>query len=249
MSVVPRVPARLLRCLEAAALGLAGLGLVACASPGTAQVVRISKPLPPQEALNYDLLDTNGHQLGSAVVSLRQAGDALVLSQNYTDLQQHTDSGAVTVSAATMAPRSAHRELNTGSVRSTLDVTYSSGKVTSMVTDGKDVRHTAAVTSSSYDDQESFFLLRTLDFTPGASVRFGIVVVDAAKGTISRALGAARVEGMTKITMHGRQFSAWQVQLTGAGTTNTAWYDAGDPNRRMLRYINGRQTQLELANP
>jgi len=56
------------------------------------------------------------------------------------------------------------------------------------------------------------------------------------------------VNGTTNISVGGKSFKAWEVQLTVAGATSTAWYEEG-PDRRMLRYANSRQTAIELANP
>jgi hypothetical protein len=239
----PPVPALLL----CAALLAAAL-LSACAQPGAAEVVPIKQPLPAQESLHYRLLDPNGRQMGSALVSIRSENGALVLSQNYTDDQNHTDAGSVTVDPASMRPQSAHRDVNTADVHSTLDVTYRGDSVTAVAHDaatGKEQRHLAKITASSYDDQESFFLLRTLDFTAGYSVRFGVVVVDVTTGTISRALGTARVLGTTDIQLNGATHHAWEVQLSGAGVTNTAWYDS-DAARTLLRYTSGRGSTIEL---
>lgn len=230
-----------------AALASAAL-LSACAQPGTAEVVPIKQPLPTQESLHYRLLDPNGRQMGSAVVSIQPIDGGLQLSQSYTDDQNHTDNGWVTVDAAGMKPQSAQRAISTADARSEIEVTYTGGSVTSLAIDGntgKERSHQAKVTSGSYDDQESFFLLRTLDFTAGYSVRFGVVVVDASTGTISRALGTAHVLGTTDIQLNGGTVHAWEVQLTGAGATNTAWFDSG-PARTLLRYTSSRGSTIEL---
>jgi hypothetical protein len=225
-------------------------GIAACSSTDNAQPVAIKQPLPAPESLNYTLLDVQNAKIGTAQVSIQNQATTLLLSQVYTDLAGHIDSGTVTVDAATLHPISAHRELKTASIDSTLDVTYSDSKVaTTVVTGGRTTKHEETITpNSTYDDQEAFFLLRTLDFTPGNTVHFAIVVSDASKGTISRALATARVVGKSQIKVGGKPFDAWQVQLTGAGATNTAWFDSA-PSRRLLRYFNSRETSLELANP
>lgn len=228
------------------ALSFAAVLLSACAQAGTAEIVPIKQPLPAQESLNYRLLDPDGNQIGTALVSIRSENGALVLEQRYTDQQQHTDDGAVTVDPASMQPRSAHRVLRTADVSATLDVTYGGGAVTAVANDGQEHRQRATVAASAYDDLESFFLLRTLEFTPGYTVQFGIVVIDAAKGTISRALGTAHVLGTTDIQVGGASYHTWEVQLTGAGATNTAWFDSG-PERRLIRYTSGRKTTIELV--
>ncbi len=222
----------------------------ACASSDEARPVRIAQPLPDQETLQYTLLDRNGQQIGGATLSIQQQGATLTLGQQYTDLSGHTDTLSTTVDAATLLPVAAQRTIDSGDVQSTLKVQYSSGQVTAAVTSGGTTHNASETitTNSTYDDQESFFLLRTLPFTPGYTTQFVLVVTDATHGTISRALATAHVVGMTTAKVGNRNPAAWEVQLTAAGATNTAWFDTS-PARRLLRYDNSGQTRIELKNP
>lgn len=224
--------------------------LAGCASSGEAQPVRIAQPLPDQESLSYTLFDRNGHQLGNAVVSIQRQGAALVLGQRYTDLSGHTDTLSATVDAATMLPQSAQRTIASADVQATLNVQYDSGQVAADVTYNGKPHHAGEkiTTTSTYDDQESFFLLRTLPFTAGFSTQFVLVVTDAKSGTISRALATAHVVGKTTAKVGDQNPPAWEVQLSAAGATNTAYFDTG-PARRLLRYDNAGQTRIELQNP
>lgn len=224
--------------------------LAGCASSGEAQPVRIAQPLPDQESLSYNLLDRDGHQLGNAVISIQRRGSALVLGQRYTDTSGHTDALSATVDATSMLPQSAQRTIASADVQATLNVLYGDGQVTADVTyNGKPHHASEKITSNStYDDQESFFLLRTLPFTPGFSTQFVLVVTDAKSGTISRALATAHVVGKTTAKVGNQNPQAWEVQLSAAGATNTAYFDTG-PDRRLLRYDNAGQTRIELQTP
>lgn len=226
---------------------LMALFAAACGSAAATQVLTIKQRLPDQESLAYNLVDDKGTKIGSATVSIQRDGDSLVLRQNYTDLQQHTDSRSVTVEPATLKPQRSHRELRDANTQATVDVTYAAGTASAVANDGHGHRHQATVTAGSYDDQEVFFLMRTLEFTLGYTAQFGDVVV-ANDGTINRATASVRVNGTTNITVGGKSFKAWEVQLTAAGATSTAWYDTS-PGRRLLRYANARRTAIELANP
>jgi len=219
-----------------------------CETPSAAETIAIKQPLPDQESLVYNLLDVQDMKIGEATVAITRSGDTLQLSQSYTATDGSTDKGVVTVDLDSVKPRSARRTVNTASVHAQLDVTYAGATVTAVANDGKQHRHQAKIPATAYDDQESFFLLRTLDFTMGYTTHFAIVVANATNGTISRALATARVAERSQIKVGGKTFTAWQVQLTGAGTTSTAWFENG-PDRRLLRYVNGRQTSIEIANP
>ncbi len=236
--------------LRDAALLLGGLaaGGAACASLPAEAPIAVAQPLPDNESLTYNLLDNKGNKIGTATISIQRNGDALALTQNYTDLQGHTDNGTVTVDAATLRPRSVQHEIQTADLNTTLQETYSSNTVTAVAHDGSTHQHSATITNASYDDLESFFLMRVVDFTTGKQYHFDLVVADAAQATISRAASTIQVQGTTPITLGGRSIRCWQVQLSGAGASNTAWFEDA-PGRRLLRYNNSRGTVLELANP
>lgn len=232
-----------------AALLLLLCALTACAATDTVAAITISQALPDQEALTYTLLDRHNTKIASAQFAIQRQGDGVVLTQQYTDLSGHTDNTTVTADAATLAPRSAQHTIDTGATQSALVVTYAGGKVSAVATSGgKQRRHEAKLATGSYDDRESPFLLRTLQFSAGYSARFGSVIVDPATATISRALATARVLGTTTVKLGDKSFKAWEVQLSAAGRTNTAWFES-DPGRRLLRYTFGGETTIELANP
>ncbi len=220
---------------------------IACDAGAVALPITIRQPLPAKESLSYSLLDSDGAKIGTAIISIQRQGDSLVLGQDYTDLQQHTDSGSVTVNGTTMAPLQAHREIHTATANSVLDVTYSGTTVSTIATGNSVQRHEAKVTTATYDDAEIFFLMRTLEFTQGYTAHFNLVVVDTSRGTISRATASVRVNGTETITVAGKSYKAWQVALSGAGANSTAWYDTA-PDRKLLRYNNSRQTSIELAD-
>jgi hypothetical protein len=224
--------------------GLIAAG-TACAATPRSGPLEIRQPLPDDETLSYSLLDSDNKPIGSATVAVKRTGDALVLTQNYMDLQQHLDAASVTVDAVSMKPRSAMHQIDNPPLHTTLFESYSGTTVTATANDGSEHRHTASITAASYDNLESFFLMRVVNFSAGDEHNLDLVVVDAAKGTISRAAGTIRVQGTTAITVAGKSFKTWQVQLTGAGATNTAWFEDA-PGRRMLRYNNSRGTILEL---
>jgi hypothetical protein len=221
----------------------------ACASTAQTAPLSIKQPLPNDETLPYTLSDTNGNHLADATISIQQTAAGLVLSQSYVDPQQHKDEGSVTAVPATLLPLSSSHVISTESVHSMLQATYSGKTVTALADDGQQQhRHTALITDATYDDQESFFLMRTVDFVPGNESHIALVVFDVAKATISRASATIRVQGLTTLSLGGRNFKAWEVRLGAAGAVNTAWFEDA-PARRMLRYDNSRGTVLELTNP
>ena len=238
-----------LNCLLLLMFVLSLAALSACASSDSVAPLTISQPLPDQESLTYTLLDRQNSKIASAQFGIQRQGDALVLTQLYTDLSGHTDNTTVTVDAATLAPRSAQHAIDSATTQTALVVTYIGGKLSAVASaGGKQRRHEAKLLAGSYDDRESPFLLRTLPFSAEFTARFGSVIVDPTTATISRALATARVLGTTTMKLGDKSFKAWEVQLSAAGRTNTAWFDSG-PGRRLLRYTFGGETTIELANP
>lgn len=236
------------RCLLLGALALLPLA-AACASSGSPAAVQIAQPLPGQESLTYNLLDSQSNTIGAATVSIATQGNSLVLRQLYSQSNGQTDDGSVTVNATSMLPQAVTRTVATSSIHGTLNVAYGGDRVTATANDGSEHKHSAKIDpKTTYDDEEAFFLLRTLKFAPGYTVHYGIVVSDVRQATISQALGTARVLGETNIKVQGKAFRAWEVQLSGAGATNTAWIDS-DSGRHLLRYVNSGNTSIELASP
>ena len=223
--------------------------IAACGSNPAPQQVPIAQPLPDSESLDYNLLDTNEAKIGGATLSIQRQGSNLLLRQQYTQQDGSTDDVVVTVDAATMRPQSSQRTISSPSLATSVAVTYSAGSVSAVATSG-DQQHKQSqkLTVPAYDDGESFFLMRTVQFANGYSVHYADVAADAKSAHITRVLAEVKVARQVQVTVQGKSLPAWEVQFAAAGATATAWFENA-PARRLLRYANPATTSIELANP
>jgi len=221
----------------------------ACGGGASPQTVTIAQPLPDAETLNYNLLDTQDKQIGSAQIAIQRQGGTTSLRQLYTRSDGSTDEITVLVDAASLRPQRATRAIASPDLHVMATVTYGNGMVEAVSNDGgKEHRGSAKLTVPAYDDGELIFLMRAIKFEPGYTTHFADVVVDARLATISRVLAELRVAGRTQVRVQGKALPAWEVQFAGAGANATAWYEDA-PGRRLLRYANPATTSIELVNP
>lgn len=237
-------PARLLVLL------LAVTALVAaCGERVTTQVVPVARPLPEREEAHYRLLDSKGGQVGTAVLTIAPEGDGLRLGIAYDFGAAKTDTGSASVRRDSMKPLRAERVVVDGERRYVTRAEYGAAGVTVALEDGRRTRERKAeLSEAAYDNLESLFLWRTLDQSVGTEVSYVNVVVDPRRGTISRALGTARVVQREEVRLAAGPVQAWRVEFRSAGVTNTAWYRA-DGARTLVRYEITRGPTLVLDSP
>ncbi|MGI8550195.1 MAG: hypothetical protein ACR2PL_05245 [Dehalococcoidia bacterium] len=222
-----------LLCVLLTAATLCGL---ACRPGTTSQVVPIAAPLPVQERARYRIESDTGQKLGEAILSIENGGGALTFTTHIELSNGNTNDGRTVVEPPTLRPRSVDRSVTLSGHRIDLHEVYSVDGVTSTLENGSSVRtHVQKLPESAYDDQESLFLWRTLQFATGYTVHYVNVLFDARGGTISRPLGTAHVAFRERIRLPTGNADAWRVEFSAAGLANTAWYE-DSPGRRLLKY-------------
>ena len=222
--------------------------LSACGEAVSTQVFPITRPLPDREEARYQLLDSKGAPIGTAVLTIAPEADGLRLGLAYDFGANRTDTGSVIVRRDSMKPVRSERTVVDGERRSVTRAEYDAAGVTVAFDDGRRNRErTAELSESAYDNLESLFLWRTLDLTVGAEVRYVNVVIDPRAGTISRALGTVEVIGREDVRLPSGTVQAWRVHFRSAGITNTAWYRA-DGTHALVRYEITRGPTLVLES-
>lgn len=208
-----------------------------CGENVTTQVVPVAQQLPAQrEVTRYRMVDSKGADIGSAVLSSVPDGDTLTLGIAYDFGQGRTDNGTVIVRRDSMRPVNAERVVTDGERQYVTRAAYTDRDVTVRLDDPRRPKERRAdLSETAYDNLESLFLWRTLDFSTGTQVRYVNVVIDPRGGTISRALGAVEVLGREEVRLSSGPVQAWRVQFRAAGVTNTAWYRA-DAGHLLVRY-------------
>lgn len=209
---------------------------LACGSSLTTQVVPIAFKLPSPEQSRYRIQSDAGKDLGEAMLTTRANGDVLQLGIHVQASNGSTNDALVSVDAGTLEPQSVERSDTLAGHRYDLHQVYAKGTLTVTLQDGATTHeHSQKLPESAYDDQESLFLWRSLDFTPGYTVHYISVVVNPQTGEISRPTAQAHVDFRETIRIPAGSFTAWKVEFSAAGFVNTAWYEDG-PQRRLLEY-------------
>jgi len=245
------IPPRPLLVLLALLLGVPVLASCTGKSVST-QVIPIAHALPAtQEQTRYRLVDAKGNDLGSATLSIAPEDQNLRLGVAYDFGANRTDTGSALVQRDSMRPVQSERTVVDGSQRYVTHADYSDDSVTVTVNDGQSTRtRKATITEASYDNLESLFLWRTLDFSVGTEVHYVNVVIDPRRGTISRTLATAEVMGQEQVQLPSGSLQAWRIEFRSAGITNTAWYRADEP-RTLVRYeiTHGPTLVLDASAP
>ena len=211
--------------------------LAACGESIKTESVPVTFRLPAPEGARYRLVDSKGEQIGTATLRTSAEGGGVLLQVAYDFGSNRTDTSAVLVQPETLRPTRSERTVVDGDQRYVTRSEYSDTDVTTTVDDGKRTRsRTAKLSDAAYDNLESLFLWRSADLRPGYDVRYVNVIVDAKRGTISRAVGQMNVVGREDLRLPGgERVPAWKVEFRSAGVTNTAWY-RDDATRQLLRY-------------
>lgn len=229
-----------------AAVAACALFVAGCGSTVTTQVVPIQTPLPVAEEAVYRVEDSDGRQIGSAVLTIATDGAESRLTQDYDFGEGQIDRSSVVVDRASMRPRSSERMVidETWKYRTAANYDEDSVAVTFEGERGERQRE-AAISETAYDNLESLFLWRTIAMGAGEAVSYVNVVVDPKRGTISRALGTVEVSGREEVRLPSGTVEAWRIDFRSAGVTNHAWY-AVDGDRRLVKYQIQRGPTLVL---
>jgi hypothetical protein len=228
------------------ALLIAILFAAACGESVSTQVIPIARPLPEREEARYRILDDDGNNIGSAVLTIAPETDGLRLGLAYDFGAQRTDTGSVVVQRESMKPLRVERVVVDGERRYTLTAQYGDDEVTATLDDGRRPRERSAeLSDSAYDNLEALYLWRTIDHGVGTELRYINVVIDPRRGMISRVLGTVEVIGREEIALPSGRVDAWKIEFRSAGVTNVAWYRA-DSSRLLVRYEISRGPTLVL---
>ncbi|MER3420240.1 MAG: hypothetical protein C4290_06830, partial [Chloroflexota bacterium] len=202
---------------------LGALLLAACGQTVTTEVLTVVRPLSEPEELRYQVLNDKGEQIGTALLTVMPEGEVLRLGLTYDFGPERKDTATVVVRRESMKPVRSERVVVDGARRYVTRAEYGPDAVVVMLDDGgRGRRSEAAIGASAYDNLASLFLWRTLEQGVGASVRFGNVIVDPRRGTISRAVATVETIGRGNVDLPGGAEQAWRVEFRAAGVTNTA---------------------------
>lgn len=219
-----------------------------CRQSVSTQIVPIAFSLPRDERLTYRIQTDTEVNLGRVELSVAASGSTLKFSTLIDAGGGRMNSSEVLVDLVTLLPLRVRRTVSEGGRNFQVQERYDGGvlMVNEQGSTGEHHRR-QRLPESAYDDQESLFLWRTLQFTPGYTVRYVDVVVNPETGAISRPVGTVHVAFKEQIQLPQGPVTAWKVEYGAAGFQNIAWYEDG-PLRRLVKYsIPAQQITYYLA--
>lgn len=237
----------------AALLGasIVALSLAGCAVVGpTVQTSAVFAAAPWRvgERLEYRLMNTDGQQIGTGVLTVQLGADAnhLVLGQVYSGMSTEGakptgDTIALTVDAKTLVPTQGARDTSS---RDTSGGLVSARTAWSYQSDGDRVRLTTQVEggaagslvvgAQAYDNEASLWLWRGIAFTEGYEQTYASVNPFAR----TQQEVTLRAPQQGKVTVPAGTYDTWRILLRNGRAVRTAWISIAPPHE-VVRWDNG----------
>jgi hypothetical protein len=208
-------------------------------------------PFAAQEAYEYVLLDDDGDEQGSGVMAVLAGNDndTLALVQSFADGDGNADESVLVVDAGTLRPRRGSRDiLDADDDRRALveseyaelnddgdyGVRIRQSRFDPMGDDDPDVRCSPLrAPRSSFDNDSSLFLWRTIPFDAGHEVQYTNVLTNRREKRIM----TVRVRRREEVETPAGTFDSWLVTIETDEGSQEAWF-ATTPEHRLLKYDN-----------
>ncbi|MHB1415983.1 MAG: DUF3108 domain-containing protein [Chloroflexota bacterium] len=200
-----------------------------------------SAPWQDGDKVNYNWLDKDGKQVGTAEVTFAKDGEAWAMTwaDKIGGLEQ---TQTVRMDGQTLKPLSNEKTIKQQGSDVTVDATYQDGKLNiKAVVNGENKEASVDVPADALDNDQLLVTLRALPFADGYEGKFVNVVSQNA----TKISTTVRVQGQEQVTVPAGTFTAWKVQLDFGQAKQTAWYQT-DGAHSLLQYDNGT-TKLVLV--
>lgn len=209
-------------------------------------------PWESDEAYRYTLTDGDGDPQGEGVLAVVSADGMVTFVQRFQDDKGNSDTSVLRADARTLEPDRGARVIVDADDdrRSELQTEYTTlddgsygvriKQLTFTPRGEKEPGNTRCnpltVAESSYDNDSSLFLWRTIVFEEGREITYNAVIANR-RDTRPITL---RVRRQERIEVPAGEFDAWLVGIEGEGETQNAWF-ATTPDHKLLAYDNDRQ--------
>jgi len=226
-----------------AILCLAGAG---CCPSAVATLTVFQIPWPDEEVTRYTIEDQDGNAMGSGELTIEKEDDTYLLVQHFhITAEQAVQHITLSVSAADLKPVSGNQTIQMPGMVASLVTNYSNGQVSVNATvDGDEQSAEFDIPDDAYDNDEVFFLLRTIPLEVGYSATYTNVVPAYAltpKATVT-------VVGEEEVTAPAGSFNCYKLELSAAGAVQYMWYGVDEPHY-LIKYDNGTTILLLSEHP
>lgn len=204
---------------------LAALIAVAGCAPQTSTLTVFDIPWPDEEQVGY-VIQQQGDELGTLQLTVQREDDTYILGGHYLIVGQPAG-GTIKVNARDLKPISGVTTVSIPQGMVDITTTYSEDKVTVSATiGGAEQSVELDVPPDGYDNDEVFFLLRTILLMPGYSATY--THVSPAYGqTFEATITVGEAE---EVETPVGTFDCRKLVLSAAGTEQYFWYGLEAPH-------------------
>ena len=236
-------------CLASALSLVTAFLLAGCLSAKLAETQDVvsSVPWTGPEAPQYVLIDKDKNkEMGRGTLEISNKDGQFELSQKFQNGDDY-DNSAVLVDATTLKPISGTRDQFLDGKRRQHRSSYDPVENVVTVTEIKEndderpVPH--RLKSNYYDNDESLFLWRTINFVEGYTASYRTFVTGSGEQHVIR----LEVKGKEQVTIGAGTFDTWRLEIRGTDRKQTAWY-ADTPQRPLIKYDNDFGQLMELTS-
>ena len=221
----------------------AALLLAACAEDNIKSTDIVTQiPWPDDERATYRVLDDDGEEVGSLVMTVASEGsDAYLLGQSFSFPEaDFTNDAGVIVGRTGLIPRGTTYVIDGPEGVASCDAVYQGSDVTVLnIREDGERTDTLDVPNIAYDSWSDLFLWRTIDFSQGFEVEYADIVACQAPAPPQRLAVKLEVTGGEMIDVPAGTFDTWLVEID-AGRDQKAWFTTDDAHI-LVRYDNGDQ--------
>lgn len=206
-------------------------------------------PWTAPEEQAYRVLDDDDDEVGTALLSLEEVGDELLIRQSFEFPDAgFTNEAELRVDAETLQPKVVSYEIDGPEGAAVCDGDYDVTRVHVLNTreDGEK-EDTLALPEIAYDSWSDLFLWRTIDFSEGYTAEYTDVSACQAPAAPIRLSAIVEVKDQEEISVPAGTFETRLVEVDVGGATHKVWY-TNDDERRLIKYENENVT-FELIEP
>lgn len=211
--------------------------LIGCA-PGKGTVVS-TIPWPDKEETTYIVHYQAANITGSGNLTIAKEGENYILGQNWK-LGDTKLSYSIKVASDDLKPVSGNKTLLNPHSEISVNTTYADNKLR-IETETPEGSQTAEmdIPANAYDDDELFFLLRTLPFEKGYLATYtDILPLNAQQYEVT-----VTVTGREQVEAPAGLFDCWKLELEVAGQKQHMWYTVNSPHY-LVKYDDGWNVTL-----
>jgi len=194
-----------------------------------------SIPWGDHEEAHYRLVDRDGSEAGSGVLSIDREDGRFRLGQTYTD-NSNSDESEVLVEVDTLKPLSVRREIRRDGDTEEVEAEYGPTEV--KIRSG-DRQSFLTLPEHFYDNESAVFVWRTIAFREGLVLRYYTVLTNRRHSAVV----TLEVAGREQVEVPAGTFQAWRLEIRSGSVRQVAWY-ADDEQRHLLKYDNSQQVFL-----